>query len=79
MKKIIIVLILAIAGVAGVQAQNEVEQAFIKGFISGMDQELVSLNEDGMRYNGTFLEGKNIICSVTVDETQFGGMPKWLV
>lgn len=75
MKKIIIVLILAIAGVASVQAQNEVEQAFIKGFISGMDQELVSLNEDGMRYNGTFLEGKNIICSVTVDETQFGGMP----
>lgn len=67
-------LILAMAGVAGVQAQSEVEQAFIDGFIEGLDQELVYINGDGMRYDGTYLEGKNIICSIIVDESQYGGL-----
>lgn len=75
MKKKLIVLILAIAGIVGAQAQETMEQAFIKGFISGMDEELATMKDDEMHYNGTFLEAKNIICSVTVDETQFGGMP----
>ncbi len=74
MKKIFIVLILAIVGIAGAQAQNETEQVFINGFIEGLDHELASLNEAGMRYSGTSLEGKNIICSIIVDEAQFGGM-----
>jgi hypothetical protein len=74
MKKIFIMLILAIAGVAGVQAQSEKEQAFIDGFIEGLDQELAALNEAGMIYDDTNLEGKNIICSIIVDEAQFGGM-----
>lgn len=73
MKKIFIVLIFAIAGIAGAQAQNETDQAFINGFIEALDQELASLNEAGMRYSGTSLEGKNIICSIIVDEAQFGG------
>ncbi len=67
-------LILAIAGVAGAQAQNETEQAFINGFIEGLDQELAALNEAGMIYDDTNLEGKNIICSIILDEAQFGGM-----
>ena len=74
MKKIFLALILAIAGIAGAQAQQSEEQAFVKGFIQGIDQELVALNEGGMNYIGTVLEGKNIVCKVAVDEQQFGGM-----
>lgn len=74
MKKILIVLILAIVGITGAQAQNETEQVFINAFIEGMDKELASINGGGMRYSGTSLEGKNIICSIIVDEAQFGGM-----
>ena len=74
MKKIFLVLILAIVGMAGAQAQSETEQAFVKGFIQGMDEELAALNEGGMKYIGTVVEGKNIVCKVTVDEQQFGGM-----
>ena len=75
MKRFFIVLILAIAGIGGVKAQDDDERAFIKEFIESMDQELASLNGDGMYYNGTTVEGKNIICSVYVDESEFDGIP----
>lgn len=75
MKRFIIVLILAIAGMAGVKAQDDAEKALIKEFIKGIDEELASMNGDGMYYKGTTVEGKNIICSVFVDESEFEGMP----
>ena len=75
MKKFFLALILAVVGIAGAQAQQSEEQAFVNEFIKGIDQELVALNQGGMNYIGTVVEGKNIVCKVAVDEQQFGGTP----
>lgn len=86
MKRFFLVCFLAVAGIIGAQAQsyqgledrsdNSVEDAFVIGFIQGMDEELASLDKEsvGMHYDGTVVEGKMITCRVIVDESQFGGV-----
>ena len=59
---------------AAEQEMNSFEQGFIEGFIEGMDEELAGMEEDGMKYTGTVVDGKSFICTFTIDESQFGGM-----
>ena len=76
MRKIFIVLMLAIAGIAGAHAQDAAEKAFIQDFLKGMSEGQDFSPEEGLQFAGAFLEGKNVILSYTIDEAAlFGGTP----
>ena len=75
MKRIFVALIFAIAGIVGVQAQNETEAAFVKGFVQNVEERMSYLNGNSLRYNNTYVDGKDIICNVTMDEAVYGNVP----
>lgn len=55
------------------QTNNDVPEE-IAAFIASANEELGGLSEEGMTYQGTKLEGKDIVVLIDVDESIFYGM-----